>query len=197
MSRIIGCKNLHLAPVLTDGAEGTTYGTPVPVKSLISISITDQKENVTFYSDDQIEEVIPSFAGKEVSVELGYLTHEVESLISGNTYEKGIFTQSANATAKEFALLFSAPLSKGGERKVCLYKGVLAKDESAYQGKAESVESSNVTLSGVFMPLQSNGLVEIKADSNDENLTETEQQLVANWFKTVPQLNVGKAVKTK
>lgn len=188
MSRIIGCKNLHLAPVTQDTTEGTTWGVPTPVKSLISISITDQKENVTFYSDDSIEEVLPSFSGKEVSIELGYLTPEVEALISGNTYEKGLFTQSANATAKEFALLFSAPLSKGGERKVCLYKGVLAKDESSYTGKGESVESSNVTLNGVFMPLQSNGLVEIKADSNDENLTEKEQTVVDNWFKKVPEV---------
>lgn len=196
MSRIIGCKNLHLAPVTKDDATGTTWGSPVAVKSLISISITDQKENVTFYSDDTIEEVIPSFAGKEVSLELGYLTPEVEAMISGNTYEKGLFTQSANATAKEFALLFEAPLSKGGTRKVCLYKGVLAKDESSYQGKGESVESSNVTLSGVFMPLQSNGLVEIKADSNDENLTATEQQIVTNWFKTVPEVSKAtRAVK--
>lgn len=191
MSRIIGCRNLHLAEVTQDTAEGTTWGTPTPVKSLISISITDQKENVTFYSDDSIEEVIPSFSGKEVSIELGYLTPEVEAMISGNTYEKGLFTQSANATAKEFALLFEAPLSKGGTRKVCLYKGVLAKDESSYQGKAESVESSNVTLSGIFMPLQSNGLVEIKADSNDSALTAQEQQVVTNWFKKVPEVPVA------
>lgn len=188
MSRIIGCKNLHLAEVTKDDSESTTWGSPTPVKSLMSISITDQKENVTFYSDDTIEEVLPSFSGKEVTIELGYLTPEVEAMISGNTYEKGLFTQSANATAKEFALLFEAPLSKGGTRKVCLYKGVLAKDESAYQGKAESVESSNVTLSGVFMPLQSNGLVEIKADSNDSALTEQEQAVVKAWFTKVPEV---------
>ena len=197
MSRIIGCKNLHLAEVTKDDSESTTWGTPTPVKSLISISITDQKENVTFYSDDSIEEILPSFSGKEVSIELGYLTPEVEAMISGNTYEKGLFTQSANATAKEFALLFEAPLSKGGTRKVCLYKGVLAKDESTYQGKAESVESSNVTLSGIFMPLQSNGLVEIKADSNDTNLTSAEQAIVKAWFTKVPEVPASDALSIR
>lgn len=191
MSRVIGCKNLHLAEVLTDTDTETTWGTPTPVKSLISISITDQKENVTFYSDDTIEQVIPSFSGKEVSLELGYLTPEVEAMISGNKYQKGLFVQSSEATAKEFALLFSAPLSRGGERKVCLYKGVLARDEASYQTKGESIESSNVTLTGVFMPLQSNGLVEIKADSTDENLTETEQEVVDAWFTKVPELPAG------
>lgn len=188
MSRVIGCKNLHLAEVLTDTDESTTWGSPTPVKSLISVSITDQKENVTFYSDDTIEEVLPSFSGKEVTIELGYLTPEIEAMISGNTYNKGLFVQSADATAKEYALLFSAPLSRGGERKVCLYKGVLARDEASYQTKGESIESSNVTLSGVFMPLQSNGLVEIKADSTDENLTSAEQQIVDDWFTKVPEM---------
>ena len=79
--RIIGVKGLHIAEVLTDTASETTWGTPVPVPSLISIDIADQKENVTFYSDDQIEQVIPAFSGKEVSIELGYLTHEIESKI--------------------------------------------------------------------------------------------------------------------
>ena len=40
------------------------------------------------------------------------------------------------------------------------------------------------------MPLQSNGLVEIKADSNDENLTEKEQQVVKTWFTKVPEVPV-------
>lgn len=196
MSRIIGCKNLHIAEVTKDDANETTWGNPEPIKSLISISISDQKENVTFYSDDSVEQVLPSFSSKEVTIELGYLSPELEAKISGNTYSKGIFTQSADATAKEFALLFEAPLSKGGTRKVCLYKGVLAKNDSEFQGKQDSVESSNVTLTGVFMPLQSNNLVEIKADSNDSKLTETEQALVTNWFKTVPVVNASREIRT-
>lgn len=198
MSRIIGCKNLHIAEVTKDDSTGTTWGAPKPVKSLISISISDQKENVTFYSDDTVEQVLPSFTSKEVSIELGYLTPEIEALISGNKYENGVFTQSANATAKEFAILFEASLSKGGTRRVCLYKGVLAKNDSEYQGKQDSIESSNVTLTGVFMPLQSNGLVEIKADTNDASLSGEEQTMVNNWFTKVPELQAAlRKVKEK
>ena len=186
MSRIIGCKNLHIAELTKDDASGVAWKAPVPVKSLISISITDQKENVTFYSDDTVEEVIPTFGSKEVSIELGYLTPEIEAMISGNTYENGVYTQSANATGKEFALLFSAPLSKGGERKVCLFKGVLGRDESAYQGKTESVESSNVSLSGIFMPLQYDGTVERRVETSDAQLSGEGKALSDAWFTAVP-----------
>lgn len=187
MSRIIGVNSLHIAEVLTDTSTGSTFGTPKKVPSLVSIEIADQKENVTFYSDDTIEQVIPAFSGKEVTIELGYLTHEIEAMITGNQYEEGVYVQNSNAIAKNYALLFKAPLSAGGNRYVCLYKGVLAKDETAYQGKGESIESSNVTLSGVFMPLLSNGRAEIKVDDNDETLTETQKTMIKSWFTKVPE----------
>lgn len=181
MSRIIGCQQLHIAEVKTDNVSGATFGTPTPVPAVIGIDITDNSENVTFYSDDVVEQVIPAFSGKEVTIELGYLSHEIESLISGNTYENGVFIQNANATAKEFALLFRAPLSKGGFQYVTLYKGVLSRTESAYKTKEDSIEGQTVTLNGVFMPLTYNGNVAMKANSTDEASAQT----VAKWFEEV------------
>ena len=40
--RIIGCRNLHIAEVKTDTDTETTWGDPVKVKSLISISENDK-----------------------------------------------------------------------------------------------------------------------------------------------------------
>ena len=181
MSRIIGCKNLHIAKLTKDDATGATWEQPVPVKSLISISITDQKENVTFYSDDSVEEVIPTFGSKEVSIELGNLTPEIEAMISGNTYENGVFVQDSNSVSKEYALLFRAPLSKGGFQYVCLYKGVLSRTESNYKSKEDSIEGQTVTLNGVFMPLVYNGNVAIKANSTDVEADAT----IKKWFTEV------------
>ena len=181
MSRIIGCQQLHIAEVLTDTVSGATFGTPTPVPAVIGIDITDNSENVTFYSDDVVEQVIPAFSGKEVTIELGYLSHEIESKISGNTYQNGVFIQNANATAKEYALLFRAPLSKGGFQYVCLYKGVLSRTESNYKSKEDSIEGQTVTLNGVFMPLVYNGNVAIKANSTDAEAEAT----IAKWFTEV------------
>ena len=79
MSRIIGCEQLYIAKVTKDDTTGTTWGTPKRVPSLISIDVTDQTDTVTFYADNQIEQVIPSFAGKEVEIVLGYLNNELEA----------------------------------------------------------------------------------------------------------------------
>lgn len=194
MSRIIGCEQLYIAKVTKDDVTGTTWDTPKRVPSLISIDVTDQTDTVTFYADNQIEQVIPSFAGKEVEIVLGYLNNELEAEITGNKYAEGVFTQSADAVASEFALMWRAPKSKGGYSYVCLYKGVLAKDESNYKTKEDSIESSNVTLKGVFMPLTSNNEVYIKADSD----AESPSPLINKWFTKVPvvgaeSLSVSKA----
>lgn len=182
MSRIIGCQQLHIAEVLTDTLSETTFGEITPIPALVGIDISDNSENVTFYSDDQVEQVIPSFSSKEVTIELGYLSNEIEAMISGNKYENGVFIQNASATAKEYALLFRAPLSKGGFQYVCLYKGVLARTESNYATKEDSIEGQTVSLSGVFMPLTSNGNVSIKANSTDSG----NETIIQNWFKKVP-----------
>lgn len=187
MSRIIGCQQLHIAEVTKDDSSGVQYGSVTPVPSLISIEITDNTENVTFYSDDQIEQVIPAYSGKEVTIELGYLSNELEAKISGNTYANGVFQQKKDAVAKEVALLFRAPLSKGGFQYVCLYKGVLSRESSNYKGKEESVESSNVVLNGIFMPLINNGMVSAKANDTDSGA----EEYTAKWFTAV-QTNFNK-----
>ena len=196
MSRIIGVRDLHIAKITKDDLSGTTYEFPVAVPSLISIEIADNTENVTFYSDDVVEQVIPAFSGKEVTIELGYLDHSIEALISGNTYENGVFTQSGDAVASEYAIMFRAPLSKGGFQYVTLYKGVLSRNEATYQGKEESIESSNVTLTGVFMPLISNGKVSARANSTDEGA----EEFTNKWFEAVqtkftPAMTLAKKVK--
>ncbi len=98
-----------------------------------------------------------------------------------------IYIQDANAVASEIALLFKAPLSRGGFRYVCLYKGILTKDESNYKTKEDSVEGQTIKLSGVFAPLISNGIPSIEVDDNDEQLTEKQKTMIKAWFTKVPE----------
>lgn len=188
MSRIIGLRDLYIAELLTDdGVEKPTWGAATKVPSLISLDVQDNSESVTFYSDDTAEQVIQAYTGKEVSIELGYLTNEIEAKISGNTYDPttGFYSQNANAQAKEIALMFRAPKSKGNAfQYVVLYKGVLAREGASYKTKEDKTESSNVTLKGVFMPLAYNGDVSAKIDTDSG----TNTQLVNKWF-TAPVLS--------
>ena len=69
-------------------------------------------------------------------------------------------------------------------------------NEATYQGKEESIESSNVTLTGVFMPLISNGKVSARANSTDEGA----EEFTSKWFTAVqteftPAMALAKKVK--
>lgn len=189
MSRIIGLRDLYLCELTSDdGVAAPVYGAAVKVPSLISMDIQDNTESVTFYSDDVAEQVINAFSGKEVTIELGYMTNELEAKISGNNYDSttGVFTQSSNAESKEVGLMFRAPKSKGGHfQYVALYKGVLAREGQSYKTKEESVESTNITLKGVFMPLAYNGNVSVKVDSEDCR----QPTIISNWF-TKPYIKI-------
>ena len=184
MSRIIGLRDLHIFPLETDnGSAAPTYGDAKKVPSLVSMDIQDNTESITFYSDDVAEQVIQAFTGKEVTIELGYLSNELEALISGNDFDKetGVFSQSADAVAKEIGLAFRAPKSKGGNfQYVVLYKGVLAREGSNYKTKEEKTDPSNIKLKGVFMPLAYNGKVASKLDSEDKSTKG--QAIIDSWF---------------
>ena len=185
MARVIGCEGLHIAKLLTDTKEGATWEKPIAVPSLIAIDIKDNSEKVELYSDDKLEQVITAMTGKEVTIELGGIEKEVLALISGNTYEEGVFIQSADAVANEVALMFKAPLSRGGFRYCALYKGVLAQEETNYKTKEGSVEGQTIKLTGVFMALE-NGVPYIEVDDNDKNLTPAQKAMVNSWFTKVP-----------
>lgn len=209
MARIIGVRDLHIA-VLDEGTDlpgsTPTWQTPIRVPSLINIDISDQTENVTFYSDDVVEQVIPAFSGKEITIELGHLSPKIEALISGNKFENGIFRQNANAKGREVAILFRAPKSKceanstlnvtEAFRYVTLFKGILSRTEESYQGKQDTIESSNVTLTGLFMPLTSNKKIELRVDNdelipaggpqiNGEDVDVLYTKLINNYFSKV------------
>lgn len=219
MARIIGVRDLHIVPLVKDDTVGQnpTYET-INIKkleSIISIDIADQTENVTFYSNDTVEQIIPAFSGKEVTIELGYLPQDIEALLSGNKFENGVFTQSSDAEAPNVAMMFRAPKSKcnndigvdadltagGAFRYVVLFKGVLSRTEENYQGKQDTIESSNVTLTGLFMPLTYNGEVELRTDNDvifgttdevtngladvDEQYKQQYKDMIRDWFTDV------------
>ena len=184
MSRIIGCRDLHIAELARDNSGAKPgYKKPVRVPSLISLSISDAVQQSNFYSDDIVEQTFSKTASKEVTIELGYLSNELEVFITGKTTDSaGVHLQKSSDTPKEIALLFRAPKSKGGDfRYVCLYKGTLSRTESEYATQEDSVESSNITLTGTFIPLISTDVMSAVIDSEDDKASD----VIDTWFDEV------------
>lgn len=185
MSRIIGCRDLHIAPLVSDtvGAPKPTYGKPVRIPSVVNVSITDSVEQSKFFSDDTVEQAFTKTASKEVTIELGHLSNELESIITGKEVdESGVLIQKSSDAPTEVALMFRAPKSKGGAfRYICLYKGTLSRTESEYATQEDSIESSNINLTGTFTALLCNDQMAAVADSDDDNTS----AVVSKWFTQV------------
>lgn len=184
MSRIIGCRDLHIATLIKDElGQVVAYQAPTRVPSLVNVSVSDKVEQSKFYSDDNVEQAFSKTSGKEVTIELGYITNELEALITGKTFDAatGVMIQKGDDTAKEVALLFRAPKSKGGFRYMALYKGTLTRTESEYKTQEDKVDSATVTLVGTFIPLQANGLMSSTVDSDDT----ASEATVKDWFTKV------------
>lgn len=186
MSRIIGCRDLHIAKLTKDdvGTLKPKYETMIRVPSLINIGIKDKVESSNFYSDDTIEQAFNKTSDKEVDIELGYLSTELEALINGRTINAdGVMEQKGDDASTEVALLFRAPKSKGGAfRYVCLYKGTLSNTDASYDTQEDKVKSANVKLKGTFIPLTCNGKFSAIADSDDTGLA---ANIIADWFTEV------------
>lgn len=182
MARLIGCKDLHYAILTSDSSSGAVYESPEKIPSLVSVDIKDSSDSVVFYSDDVAEQTINTFANKEVTIELGHLSPELEAKLTGQKYEKGVFIQEGTPASKELALMFKAELSTGGYQYVCLYKGVLKRDEIGYKTKEGSIEGQTVKLTGIFSPLAFNGRVFAKTNDGASGNT----TIVQNWFTRVP-----------
>lgn len=182
MARIIGCEKLTLFEVTQDDNTGAKFGTAIPVPSLMGIDIKDNNSTVTFYSDDQTEQVINAFTGKTVTITLGYLTNELEAVINGYEMVNGVLVQKKDALGKNYALAFKAPMSDGGYQYVTLFKGVLAKASDSYKTKEDKVASQNISITGTFMPLTFNGMVSMKACDTDKSVS---KDTISNWFTTV------------
>ena len=185
MSRIIGCRDLHIAKLISDvaGGDKPTYGQPVRIPSLVGISITDSVEQSKFFSDDTVEQAFTKTASKEVTIELGHLSNELEALITGKEVdESGVLIQKSSDTPAEVAVMFRAPKSKGGAfRYICLYKATLARTESEYATQEDSIESSNINLTGTFTALLCNDQMAAVADSDDDNTSTA----TTSWFTKV------------
>lgn len=181
MSRRIGCKNLHYA-IVTKGENGqVSYGTPVPIKKLISVKTTDQFAEYTFYSDDSTEESSRKLTGCEIEIEVGALDNKTKSALTGVTFKEGKLIRKANDASPTVALLWEITRSEGDKSEYrVLYRCSLSLKDAENTTIEDSIESNNMILTGNAIP-DENGVVDLEIYGGDVGA----ESLVTNFFKAV------------
>ncbi len=174
-----GLKNVHRAP-FTVGDDGVVeYGTPVPLKGAVSLTLDADIASTKVPADD-----LPAFAtliedsGFTGALEVTYLQDEDRVEMFGSKIDKnGVLVESNSDIAKPQALLFEI---SGDERKMrhVLYNVLFSKPAAGSQTGKSANQNDSCNL--VASPAEDTGEIKAKV----ENTTKT-AETYKNWFNEV------------
>ena len=104
-SRTCGLKDFYIALVQSNTATAYTAGTPVKLARAIKAKIDEKWTSEKIYSDDNTEEVITSYEGTDVELEINALAPQDRVILFGQLYEKGFLRKSSDDRAPEVAVV--------------------------------------------------------------------------------------------
>ncbi len=185
----IGLNSIYIAELLTDTAEGTTYGTPEYFARAIKATIQPILATGTLESEDEVELDESEIIGYTVSIEASQLDDYMRAKIFGHRIDDaGGVVVSKNDKSPTFALMFKTPLSdKQNDKYVVLYKGSFKPNEESYETKKKESTTYAVegAIEGNFYCRTSDGVP--KYSLRSDSATEKGKTKIAAWFTKVQE----------
>ena len=179
-----GCEKLAIAPLTITG-ETVTFGTPILIPDLETITITDQYAEGKNYADNQENIYKKKKTGAEISITLSHITKEIEAQLMGKKYNGGEVLSSADDIQIQVAVMYKKTYSDGSFDLIVYYNCKLAKDDNSATTAGENIEFTGVTLSGKASPLPNKQIdYVIASDEVAEDDTEL-QAKITNFFTEV------------
>lgn len=177
----VGLDKLHYALMTDEATE--TYATPVPIPGAITATISPEVNSETLYADDQAAEIATSLGGVEVEINVKDLPSDIQSVILGSTIdENGVVIDSKNDNPPYLALGFRSRKSNGEYRYYWLFKGKFTPAEEEFNTKEDSPSFQTPTITGSFLPRESDGQWRARVDSDDEGI---KPAVITDWFTKV------------
>ena len=194
-SRTCGCRDFYIAKITQNTETGYATDTPVKLARAIKAKVDEKWTSEKIYSDDGTEEVINSYEGTDVELEVNQLAPQDREILFGQLYENGFLVKSSDDSAPEIAIGWR-------ERKVnrkydfkWLYCGKFAEgiseEASTKEGKLSPTTKS---IKGSFYERNLDNLYEISVDESnlvDENTDA--KAAIAKWFEKVQEKNAATA----
>lgn len=196
-SRYCGLRDVYLAKVTKNDAEGYTAETPTKMARAITAKISNKYSSEKLYSDDGVEGVLQAYEGTDVELELNSLAAADRAAFFGQMYTKGFLLKSAEDQAPEVALGYRARRLNGKFDFVWMYCGTFAQgNEENYETEAASTTAQTNTVKGTFYQRAKEDTVggkkvhlyENRVD--ESNLAEDATEAAAaiqNWFSKVQE----------
>ena len=151
---IFGLKNAHYSVISEDEVTGAVvYGTPVPLKGSVEISMEPKGETSDFYADDILYYTTSTNAGYEVTLTVANITNEFRTTVLGETIGDTDFviTENTNARPNKIAFMFEFDGDQKAVRH-CLYNCTVTRPSIASATKTETAEPQSQELSMISAP---------------------------------------------
>lgn len=194
-SRTCGCRDFYIAKITQNTATGYVTETPVKLARAIKAKVDEKWTSEKIYSDDGTEEVINSYEGTELELEINALAPQDRNLLFGQLYENGFLVKTSDDKAPEVAVGWRERKLNGKYEFKWLYAGKFAEGISEEANTREGkLSPTTKSIKGSFYERSIDSKYEISVD--ESNLLETHtdaKTAIANWFSKVQEKEAAKA----
>lgn len=188
-SRTCGCRDFYIAKVTQNTATGYIAETPVKLARAIKAKVDETWSSEKIYSDDGTEEVINSYEGTSLELEVNQLAPQDRAIMFGQLYENGFLVKSSDDSAPEVAVGWRERKLNGKYEFKWLYAGKFAEGISEEANTKEGkLSPTTKSVKGSFYERSLDNRYEISVD--ESNLLEehtTAKAAIENWFAKVQE----------
>jgi len=188
-SRTCGCKDIHVALITENTSTQYLAGIPQKLARAIKIKIDEKWTSEKIYSDDETEEVITSYEGTDVELEINALAPQDRAIVFGQLYKHGYLVKNANDRAPEVAIGWRERKLNGKYEFKWLYIGKFAEGISEEANTKEGkLSPTTKSIKGSFYERALDGKYEISVDESNLVTEDTDAATaLKNWFSTVQE----------
>lgn len=188
-SRTCGCKDLYAALVLQNTAMQYVAGETRKLSRMVKAKIDEKWTSEKICSDDETEEVITSYEGTDVELEVNALAPQDRAFLFGQRYENGYLVKTSNDMAPEVAIGWRERKLNGKYEFKWLFVGKFAEGISDEANTKEGkLSPTTKSIKGSFYERSLDNQYEISVDESNliDEYTDAKTAL-ANWFSAVQE----------
>ncbi len=188
-SRTCGCKDFHIARIIQNTETGYVADTPVKLARAIKVKINEKWTSEKIYSDDETEEIINSYEGTDLELEINALAPQDRQILFGQLYRNGFLIKTSEDKAPEVAVGWRERKLNGKYEFKWLYIGKFSEgiDEEA-NTKEGKLAPTTKSIKGNFYERSKDKRYEISVDESnlvDENIDA--KTAIEKWFSEVQE----------